>query len=152
MFGQVWDKNGNPIFMIKVSVYEGDRLLAKAFTSDDGRYNVDVEASGPVCVLFDTHPTLNTAEKWHPSIVSNFIAKSDSKLDRILASTESQPDDASALDALSAYMFALLWSEHAPEGYEPFAAMRLSAMKFSNEFLQECQTRLIKYFRHEVDK
>jgi hypothetical protein len=133
MFGQVSDKNGDPIFMIKVSVYEGDRLIAKAYTGDDGRYSVDAEASGPVCVLFDTHPTLNAAEKWHPSIVSNVMAKADGKLDRILASTESQPDDASALDALSAYMFALLWSEHGSEGYKPAAAKRLSTIKFSNE-------------------
>jgi hypothetical protein len=145
MFGRVSDHHGNPIFMIKVSVYRDDRLLAKGYTGEDGRYNVDIKSDAPVSIHFDTHPTLIGAEKWHPSILSNIVAKTDLQVDRILSATWSEPDNPSKMDALSAYQFAVMWLDLAPEGYAVAAAKRLGSMKFSSIILQEIQQKLIQY-------
>lgn len=146
MFGKVIDQEGKPIFMIKVSVYRDRNLVGKEYTGEGGEYSIQIAGVSPVTVLFDTHPTLNGADQWHPSVVSNIVPNDGLRLDRTLSRTWSQPDDASAVDALSAYEFAAMWLDSAPEEYAPAAASRLGTMKFANRALHEIQYRLIHYF------
>lgn len=149
MFGHVTDHDGNPVFMVKVGVYRDGVLLEKEYTGEDGRYSVDFSGEAPVSILFDTYPTLNTSEKWHPSVLSNIVGKSDLRVDRIISSTETQPDDQSALDALSAYLFAATHLDQAPDDYASLAARRLGKIKFADSILHETQQKLIQHF-HSV--
>lgn len=146
MFGKVIDHDGKPIFMVKISVYRDGNLIEKEYTGDDGDYNLEIAGEGPITVLFDMHPTLNGADNWHPSVVSNIIPAADLRLDRTLSRTGNDLDDASAMDALSAYQFAAMWLGSAPEEYAPAAARRLGTIKFANRALHEIQYRLIHYF------
>jgi hypothetical protein len=72
--GTVEDYDGVPINMIKVSIYRNTDFVEKAYTNESGRYEINIPASNPVTVWFDTHPTLNQADGWHPSVVSNLSA------------------------------------------------------------------------------
>jgi hypothetical protein len=145
MFGQVTDYQGNPVFMVKVGVYHDGVLIKKEYTGEDGRYTLDFSSDAPVTILFDMHTTLNTSDKWHPSILSNMIVGADRQVDRILSSTEAQPDDQSAIDALGAYLFATAYLNQAADNYAGVSARRLGTIKFADPALHEVQQKLIQH-------
>ncbi|RSN61944.1 hypothetical protein DMH12_06365 [Streptomyces sp. WAC 04229] len=145
MYGQVraiTDKK--PIAMIKVSVYRDRTLIEKAYTSDEGRYSVDVPRGELVTVRFDTHHSLTNAEDWHPSVVTNVIADDESPINRYLLKSGHGVDPESAMDALSGYLFATEWED---EDYARTAESRLSRLKQTSEVLQGIQRNLQEYFK-----
>ncbi|MFG3119534.1 carboxypeptidase regulatory-like domain-containing protein [Streptomyces sp. NPDC048197] len=151
MHGHVRTINGNePIRLIQVSVYRRDLSRMKhVYTDDEGRYDVEIPSGESVTVRFDTHPTLNNAEDWQPSVVSNVVADNDVPLDRCLLRSGQDADPASAVDALGGYLFAAALSDAEAEGEAGYAATaraRLSRLKQHTQALQEFQERLHRYF------
>ncbi|WP_260474109.1 carboxypeptidase regulatory-like domain-containing protein [Streptomyces sp. WAC 04229] len=130
--------------MIKVSVYRDRTLIEKAYTSDEGRYSVDVPRGELVTVRFDTHHSLTNAEDWHPSVVTNVIADDESPINRYLLKSGHGVDPESAMDALSGYLFATEWED---EDYARTAESRLSRLKQTSEVLQGIQRNLQEYFK-----
>ena len=152
MFGKVQDYDGNPIFMIKVSVYRDLELIDKSFTDNDGKYSVEVPEGEMISVLFDTHYSLNNAENWHPSVVANLICRNNVPLDRTLMATLTAQTHVAEVDVLCAYLFAAQWNLTPLDkpSYARSAASRLPQLKATNQFLGEIQQKLLEYFREQA--
>ena len=152
MFGKVQDYDGEPIFMIKVSVYRDLELIDKSYTDNDGKYSVEVPEGEMISVLFDTHYSLNNAENWHPSVVANLVCKNNVPLDRTLMTTQEGQTQVAAMDALCAYLFAAQWNSTPLEkpSYAKSAASRLPQLKLTSQFLGETQQKLLVYFREHA--
>jgi hypothetical protein len=151
--GQVRNYAGSPIFMIKVSVYRGARLVEHGYTDDEGYYSLSLPAGEPVTVRFDTHPTLNNSRMWHPSVFANLEATKEIVLNRSLlkVGVYSEIGGAEAdIDALAAYQFAVLFTsqgvDSGSEEYGREAAARLGQIKYTNDVLLMIQRTLIEYF------
>src|SRR3982750_4557993 len=113
VYGHVTSFRGTPIPMIKVGVYRNCKHLAHAFTDDAGRYDVSFpENAGQdgddVALLFDTHPTLNNADTWHPSVVP-YIAPSESMvINRKLLEVGHTGGICVDIEVLSSYQFVVV--------------------------------------------
>jgi hypothetical protein len=159
MFGHVRTISDNkPIFMIKVSVYRSDlTLIGKAYTDDDGYYSVDIPPGESVTVRFDTHHTLNNAEDWQPSLVTNVIADNSKPLDRHLVPAGQFADTTTGVDVLGAFLLAAAAGDAEKDGesdvqnsYARSASVRLSRIKQNTLVLQSIQAALLRYFEeHE---
>ncbi|GGR00835.1 carboxypeptidase-like regulatory domain-containing protein [Streptomyces pilosus] len=150
MHGHVRSITGHePIGMIKVSVYRPDlTLVDRVFTDDDGSYSVDVPVGETVTVRFDTHHSLNNADDWHPSLVTDMIAGGAVPLDRHLVSVGRFADTARGIDVLAAYLLAS--AVEGPE-YAAHATTRLSQIKQNTLFLQHIQSALLQHFTERAD-
>ena len=132
-----------PIFMIKVSVYRPDlTLIDRAYTNDDGSYSVDVPAGETVTVRFDTHHSLNNADDWQPSLVTDVVADDAVPLDRRLVPVGQFADTARAFLVASAV--------EGPE-YAAHAMTRLSQIKQNTLLLQHIQAALLQHFTEQAD-
>ncbi|MEU0007961.1 carboxypeptidase regulatory-like domain-containing protein [Streptomyces sp. NPDC006314] len=142
----------DPIPLIKVSVYRSDlTLIDHAYTDDEGRYTVEVPHGDSVTVRFDTHPTLNNAQDWQPSVVANVLASDEVPLDRYLMRSGQDADQVSAVDALSGYLLAAaLGDGEVGDGYPATARARLSMLKQQSRVLQEAQETLHRYFSEQT--
>ena len=147
MYGHVSSNDGKPVFMIKVSAYQGRKMITKDHTAEDGRYDLEITGDMPVTLLFDTHPTLNNAHEWQPSIVTNIMAGPEQKLDRTVSATGHFMEDANCVDTLSAYMFATTLEEGNQSDYAQVALSRLSQMKTPNGVLADTQEKLKAHFK-----
>jgi hypothetical protein len=150
MHGHVRTITGDePISMIKVSVYRPDlTLIDHAFTGDDGSYSVDVPAGETVTVRFDTHHSLNNADSWQPSLVTEVVADDAVPLDRRLVPVGQFADTARGLDVLAANLLAS--AVEGPE-YAAHATTRLSRIKQDTLFLQHIQAALLEHFTKQAD-
>ena len=150
VYGQVQDHSGNPIFLIKVSVYRENTLVANDYTGEDGKYLLTMPAGEPIAVRFDTHPTVNNSRDWHPSVVTGLRADKDIVLDRMLVGVGNTGGEAADIDALAAYQFAAFWTsrglDSGSEEYGKEAAARLGQMKFTIDVLLAVQRTLIEHF------
>ncbi|MEU6982611.1 carboxypeptidase regulatory-like domain-containing protein [Streptomyces sp. NPDC046324] len=144
MYGHVRAAIDNkPIAMVKVSVYRDRTLVGKAYTNDEGRYDVEIPTGETVTVRFDTHWSLTNADEWHPSVVANVPSGNGSPLDRYLLRSGTGVDTPSAVDVLGGYLFAVVSSD---ENYARSAASRLSRLKVPSGVLQDVQRRLQEHF------
>lgn len=142
-------KGDEPIFMIKVSVYGPDlTLINRDYTNDDGWYSVDVPAGEMVTVRFDTHHSLNNADSWQPSLVTDVVAGDAVPLDRRLVPVGQFADTTRGIDVLTAFMLAS--AVEGPE-YAAHAATRLSQIKQNTLFLQSIQSALLRHFEEQSD-
>ncbi|MGN9796299.1 carboxypeptidase regulatory-like domain-containing protein [Streptomyces sp. OZ13] len=153
MFGHVRaidDKK--PIFMIKVSVYRGDlSLIDRAYTDEEGRYEVEIPEGETVTVGFDTHSSLTNANDWQPSVVANVIASDEAALDRCLMRRGQAVDEASAMDALNGYLLtAATTNVRADAAYAATAENRLSMLKQDSPILQALQQKLMEHFENQT--
>ncbi|MFF7770409.1 carboxypeptidase regulatory-like domain-containing protein [Streptomyces massasporeus] len=138
-----------PISMIKVSVHRPDlTLIDHAYTNDDGSYSVDVPAGETVTVRFDTRHSLNNADSWQPSLVTEVIADDAVPLDRHLAPVGQFADAAGGIDILAA---GLLTSAVEGPEYAAHATTRLSQIKQDTLFLQHIQAALLEHFTDQTD-
>ncbi|MFF3941099.1 carboxypeptidase regulatory-like domain-containing protein [Streptomyces phaeofaciens] len=150
MYGHVRSvTDRQPVPLIEVSVHRDGIVVDHTHTDTEGRYDLAVPAGDLVTVRFDTHPTLTNAEDWHPSVVANVVASDKVALDRYLLATGHGATEASAVDALSGYLFAAgVWSEAERNAeYARAAASRLSSLKLTSRVLQELQLRVLEHFR-----
>jgi hypothetical protein len=149
--GQVRGYDRTPIHMIEVTVYRDTRFVTRAYTNEEGRYEVSVPAGEPITVRFDTHWSLTNAQEWHPSVVANIDAKNDIVLDRFLMRVGMGVSETAAIDALSAYQFCAMWTTgDAEPGYAEYAAMRVSRMKLITEAMRDIQQKLEEHFRKQA--
>jgi hypothetical protein len=153
MFGHVRaidDKK--PIFMIKVSVYRGDlSLIDRAYTDEEGRYEVEITEGELVTIGFDTHYSLTNADDWQPSVIANVIAGDETPLDRYLMRRGQVVDEASAMDALNGYLLtAATTHRRADESYAATAANRLAMLKQHTLVLQSLQRTLLEHFENQM--
>ncbi|MEV5492268.1 carboxypeptidase regulatory-like domain-containing protein [Streptomyces bobili] len=150
MHGHVRTITGDePIFMIKVSVYRPDlTLIGHAYTNDDGSYSVDVPASATVTIRFDTHYSLNNADSWQPSLVTDLVADDAVPLDRRMVPVGQFADTARGIDVLAAFLLAS--AVEGPE-YAAHATTRLSQIKQNTLFLQHVQAALLRHFTEQAD-
>lgn len=149
MFGHVRaidDKK--PIFMIKVSVYRGDlSLIDRAYTDEEGRYEMEIPEGETVTIGFDTHYSLTNADDWQPSAIANVIASDETPLDRYLMRRGQAVDEASAMDALNGYLLAAATTNAgADAAYAATAENRLSMLKQHSPILQALQQKLLEHF------
>ena len=147
MHGHVLSDDGKPIFMIKVCAYRESREVGKAYTDEQGRYNLDIEGGMPATLLFDTHHTLNNARDWHPSLAANIDPAPDLTLNRVVTDSGHGMDDAAWIDAFSAYMFASTLSEARDPGYASNAAGRLGQAKINNDVFWAMHALLWEHFQ-----
>ncbi|AZM64255.1 MULTISPECIES: carboxypeptidase regulatory-like domain-containing protein [unclassified Streptomyces] len=140
MHGHVRTITGHePIAMIEVSVYGPFlTLIDRAYTNDEGPYRVDVPAGETVGVRFDTHPSLDNADDWQPSLVTDDTVP----LDRHLVPVGESADTARGIDVITAFLMAS--AVEGPE-YAAHAATRLSRIKQSTVFLQRTQATLLEH-------
>lgn len=145
MHGHVRTITGHePIAMIKVSVYGPLlTLIDRAYTNDDGSYSVDVPAGETVSVRFDTHPSLNNADDWQPSLITDVVADDTVPLERHLVPVGEFADTARGIDVIAAFLMAS--AVEGPE-YAAHAATRLSRIKQNTVFLQHIQAALLEHF------
>ncbi|MFG3516990.1 MULTISPECIES: carboxypeptidase regulatory-like domain-containing protein [Streptomyces] len=150
MHGHVRTITGDePIFMIKISVYRPNlTLIDHAYTNDDGSYNVDVPASETVTIRFDTHHSLNNADSWQPSLITDVVADDVVPLDRRLVPVGQFADTARGIDVLAAFLLAS--AVEGPE-YAAHAMTRLSQIKQNTLYLQHVQTALLRHFTEQAD-
>ncbi|WP_327349117.1 carboxypeptidase regulatory-like domain-containing protein [Streptomyces europaeiscabiei] len=150
MYGHVRSiTDRQPVPMIEVSVQHDATVVEHTYTDTEGRYDLAVPAGDTVTVRFDTHETLNNAEDWHPSVAANVVASDKVPLDRYLLPVGHGATEASAVDALSGYLFAAgLWAQaERNAAYARTAASRLAGLKLTSRVLQEVQLRLLQHFR-----
>lgn len=150
MHGHVRVLTGDePIFMIKVSVYRPDLTpIDRAYTNDDGSYSVDVPAGETVTVRFDTHHSLNNADDWQPSLVTDVVADDAVPLDRHLVPVGQFADTARGIDVLAAFLLAS--AVEGPE-YATHATTRLSRIKQNTLLLQHIQAALLQHFTEQAE-
>ncbi|MFE1285842.1 carboxypeptidase regulatory-like domain-containing protein [Streptomyces sp. NPDC058751] len=150
MHGHVRTITGDePIFMIKVSVYRPDlTFIDRAFTDNDGSYSVEVPAGERVTVRFDTHHSLNNADSWQPSLVTDAVADDAVPLDRRLVPVGQFADTARGIDVLAAFLLAS--AVEGPE-YAAHATNRLSQIKQNTLLLQHVQAALLQHFTEQAD-
>ncbi|MFF7044158.1 carboxypeptidase regulatory-like domain-containing protein [Streptomyces massasporeus] len=148
MYGHVrTTTRDEPISMIKVSVNRADlTLIDHAYT--DGSYSVDVPAGETVTVRFDTHHSLNNADSWQPSLVTEVIADDAVPLDRHLVPVGQFADTARGIDILAAGLLAS--AVEGPE-YAAHATTRLPRIKQDTLFLQHIQAALLEHFTEQTD-
>ena len=150
LYGKVTDIAGVPIEVLEVAAYRGGRLIAKAYTEGGGSYHLMVEEGPPICVLFDTHPTLNNAMKWHPSVVMSVEATKQTVLNRTLVNVGRTGGEQADLDALFGYQFAAYAMELTPKqgrhDYAKNARGRLGMLKLTGDVLGPMLTNLDNYF------
>ncbi|MBM6583136.1 carboxypeptidase regulatory-like domain-containing protein [Microvirga sp. BT689] len=153
--GVVRDYEGSPINAIKVSVYRDTDFVEKAFSDENGRYEVSISPGKPVIVWFDTHPTLIDADKWHPSVVSSVSTQASVSLDRSLGRVGHSHGVGADLDALAAYQFAAMFIEHDPGSifdlYPALAQQRMSQLKVPTQILQKVHTDIVKFFQARAE-
>jgi hypothetical protein len=148
--GIVRTTTSQPIFMIKVSVYQDTRLLNKVYTDDEGRYEVAVPSGQMLAILFDTHPTLNNARMWHPSVILNLAASGPMALDRTLVQVGQTGGYTADIDAFMAYQFGTFILEKGGPGamdetYAEVAVERLNELKLTSTYLNEAERDLVAY-------
>ncbi|MEU4466324.1 carboxypeptidase regulatory-like domain-containing protein [Streptomyces sp. NPDC024017] len=150
MYGHVRSiTRDEPISMIKVSVYRPDlTLMDHAYTNDDGSYSVDVPAGETVTVRFDTHHSLNNADSWQPSLVTEVVADDAVPLDRHLVPVGQFADTARGIDVLAASLLAS--AVEGPE-YAAHAMTRLSQIKQDTLFRQHIEAALMEHFKEQTD-
>jgi hypothetical protein len=147
MHGHVSGSDGKPAFLVEVCAYRGNAMIDKSHTDDKGLYRLEITGAGPVTILFDTHPSLTTANDWQPSMLANISVDKDQPLDRALSNVGQFMEDDSCADALAAYMFITTTQEGGEKEYAQVAASRLSQMKAPNQVLDDIQDRLLDHFR-----
>ena len=148
MFGHVSGSDGKPAFLVEVCAYRGNDMIDKSHTDDKGLYRLEVTGDGPVTILFDTHPSLTTANDWQPSMLANISVDNDQPLDRALSKVGQFMADDSCADVLGAYMFITTTQEGGEKEYAEIAASRLSQMKTPNRTLQDIQNTLLHHFQN----
>jgi hypothetical protein len=148
--GKVQGYDDNPIFNIKVSVYDDEALLTHGFTGEDGSYAITLPAAKIVTVRFDTSTSLNNSRAWHPSVVANVGAEKDVLLDRRLMGVGMGLTETAAIDALHGYEFAALWIKSEPvdgqAAYAESAGARIGMLKLTSPILTEMEQQLRDYF------
>ncbi len=147
MFGHVSGSDGKPAFLVEVCAYRGNDMIDKSHTDDKGLYRLEVTGDGPVTILFDTHPSLTTANDWQPSMLANISVNNDQPLDRALSKVGQFMADDVCADVLGAYMFITTTQEGGEKEYAEVAASRLSQMKAPNRTLQDIQNTLLHHFQ-----
>jgi hypothetical protein len=147
MHGHVSGSDGKPAFLVEVCAYRGRDIIDKNHTDDQGLYRLEITGDGPVTILFDTHPSLTTANDWQPSMLANICVDKDQPLDRALSKVGQFMEDDSCADALAAYMFITTTQEGGEKEYAEVAASRLSQMKTPNRTLGDIHDRLLDHFR-----
>jgi hypothetical protein len=149
--GVVRDYDGVPIHVIKVSVYRDTVFVEKTFTDESGRYMVTIPSGDPVTIWFDTHPTLNEADRWHPSVVSSLSAQKSLVLDRHLVKVGETGGESADVDALAAYQFAAMFIQRdrgsIDDLYPALAARRMSQLKVPTQVLQRAHSDVMEFFR-----
>jgi hypothetical protein len=147
--GFVKSAAGKPISMIKVSAYQDAIFLNRAYTDEQGRYEMTVPGGHATTILFDTHPTLTNARMWHPSVVLNAASRGTIALDRTLVPVGETGGSAADIDAFMAYQFATVVLESHPgelgETYAQVALARLSELKLPSQYLQEAYRGLMTF-------
>lgn len=160
--GKVQDYNQKPIFMIQVSAWllREDKFsyaeVNRAYTNEDGIYELSVMPGTPITMRFDTHWSLVNAKEWHPSVVANIDAKQDIILNRSLMRVGTGGDDIATLDAFTAYQFCAMWTakekdRESARTYAESAASRLSQMKMPLPEFAEFQQKLIEFFLKQAE-
>ena len=147
MHGHVSGSDGKPAFLVEVCAYRGNDMIDKNHTDDKGRFSLEITGGGPVTMLFDTHPSLVTANDWQPSMLANVCVDKYQKLDRTLAKVGQFMADDACADVLGAYMFITTTQEGGEKEYAQVAAARLSQMKTPNRTLQDIQNTLLHHFQ-----
>jgi hypothetical protein len=89
MYGHVSGSDGKPAFLVEVCAYRGRDMIDKNHTDDKGRFSLEIAGAGPVTILFDTHPSLTTANDWQPSMLANISVDKYQQLDRTLSNVGS---------------------------------------------------------------
>jgi hypothetical protein len=143
--GQVRDFQEQPIAMIKIIVYRDDRQIDHVFTDEEGMYEISIPPGSLITILFNTHPTLVNATKWHPSVVANLEAKQDIVLNRFLLKAGQGDSQATFIDALAAYEFCAFWEGNNPH-YAETVPLRMGMMKFISPFLHRIRGELSNFF------
>lgn len=147
MYGQVSGSDGKPAFLVEVCAYRGNDMIDKSHTDDKGRYSLEITGAGPVTMLFDTHPSLTTANDWQPSMLANVSVDKYQQLDRALSKVGQFMANDACADALGAYMFITTTQEGGEKEYAQVAAARLSQMKAPNQTLGDIHDKLLDHFR-----
>ena len=147
MFGHVSDSDGKPAFLVEVCAYRGNGMIDKSHTDDKGLYRLEITGDGPLTILFDTHPSLVTANDWQPSMLAGISVREDQPLDRALSKVGQFMADDACADTLGAYMFITTTQEGGEKEYAEIAASRLSQIKAPNQVLDDIQDRLLEHFR-----
>ncbi|HEK9103638.1 hypothetical protein KFD70_25795 [Bacillus pfraonensis] len=149
--GQVHDYDMQPIYNIKVSVYDNLQYIDHKYTDMDGKYHLSIPSGRPITVCFDTHWSLQNAKKWHPSVIANIDTKQDIVLNRFLMQTNDSTGRAADIDALSAYQFIVMWTETVKldKIYAEYAAYRVSTLMIVRPELHEFQKKLEDFFLKE---
>jgi hypothetical protein len=149
--GVVRDYDGVPIHVIKVSIYRDTDFVEKAYTDESGRYMMTIPSGDPVTIWFDTHPTLNQADIWHPSVVSSLSAQKSLVLDRHLVKVGYTSGASADLDALVAYQFAAMFIQrdrgYIDDLYPAIAVRRMSQLKVPTQVLQRTRSDVMEFFR-----
>ena len=160
--GKVQDYDHKPIFMIQVSawVLQEDKYshteVNRAYTNEEGIYELLVLPGTQITVRFDTHWSLVNAKEWHPSVVANIDAKQDVVLNRSIMRVGTGGDDIATLDAFTAYQFCAMWTarekdRESARTYAESAASRLSQMKIPLPEFSEFQQKLIEFFLKQAE-
>jgi hypothetical protein len=147
MHGHVSGSDGKPAFLVEVCAYRGRDMIDKSHTDDKGRYRLEITGDGPLTILFDTHPSLTTANDWQPSMLANITVDKDQPIDRALSKVGQFMADDACADTLGAYMFITTTQEGGEKEYAEVAAARLSQMKMPNRTLDDIQDKLLEHFR-----
>jgi hypothetical protein len=162
IYGKVQDYDQKPIFMIQVSVWllrenkYSPTEVNRAYTNEEGIYELSVMPGTPITVRFDTHWSLVNSMEWHPSVVANIDTKQDIVLNRSLMRVGTGEDDIATLDAFTAYQFCAMWTakekdRESARTYARSAASRLSQMKMPMPEFGEFQQKLIEFFLKQAE-
>ncbi|MEW9579015.1 hypothetical protein U9K47_27425 [Bacillus toyonensis] len=147
--GQVQGYNREPIFNIKVLVFQDKNYVSHTFTDNDGKYQLSIPSNNLISVCFNTHATFANAKEWHPSVVSNIDTRQDVIINRFLMRVGASNGAMAEIDALTAYQFCAMWTNkdtNLERGYAEYTAFRLSQMKQPLRELDEFRGKLEEFF------
>src|SRR5215831_3839069 len=153
--GIVSDASRKPLAMIRVLAIKEGREVERTYTNADGSYSVEVP-KGLTTLSFDTHGTLTNARDWHPSVVANIDTHVEGtylRCDRVLMKGGTAASDEACVDALTGYMFSLMWTARRPDrAYAEAAAARLSSMKMPMPELDTFRSQLRELFAKRAEQ